>query len=581
MNKVFIGLLLSGATLAWTGCSDTWGDHYDNVSVGHNGLSLWENINADSRLAPFAKVLTATGYDKQLDSPQMLTVWAPIISDNTADSLITVYNKEKSEGVKDDYNSVIVQFVKNHIALYNTSVSSYTNDTIMMLNGKYMNLQPTSLENESFLDKNIQASNGVLYKVGEKLAFYPNIWERIQQTAGLDSIANFFKSFNENVLNESASVAGGVVDGMTVYLDSVTVLQNKLFSTYGYINREDSSYLFLGLTNPVWNELVDKYASYYNYSNALTPQVRDSLTNTYARLSVVCGLFFNKNLNPDRSIQDSLVNTMYSKYYPETNVFYKPFASGGILSGLEPVKCSNGDLYVASDSRIDPKLTFMSDLDVEGEYSRYYETDKDASGKDLMLVSYLAANDTANVNGKHYDFKVSNGYFLQVMATASGSQSKITYTIPSTLSNVYYNIYVVMAPAIAYNEKAAAEDTLPVKFRAKLLRCKEDGSMEAASSVRNLTVPEGELNAGTTNFITTPNKLDTICLATGVQFDYSGYGLDDGVVQVILETYVLSTENRRTYTRTFRIDEIIMSPYDTKEQAEENRKKLNHKANKR
>lgn len=581
INKIFVGLLLSGASLAWTACTDTWDDHYNRTGGSLNGPSLWENIQADNSLAPFAKVLEATGYAQQLNSPQMLTVWAPVISEHTADSLIDVYRAEKARNIKDDYNSVIVQFVKNHVALYNTSVSTHTNDTIMMLNGKYMNLQSSSMEGQMFLDKNIQASNGILYKVGNKLPFYPNLWERIQQTEGLDSIASFFESFNENVLNESASVPGGVIDGMTWYLDSVTVLRNRLFNTFGHINREDSSYIFLGLTNPVWIDLYDKYTQYYNYANVQTQQVRDSLTNSNAKLSIVRSLFFNKNLNPESSRQDSLVNTVYSRYYPKSEVFYKPFDADGILGGLQPITCSNGDLYVADNSRIDPKLTFMADMDVEGEYSRYYETDKDNAGKDRMVTSPLMANDTANVNGVHYDFTISNRYFLQVVATASGAQSKIAYTIPSTLSNVYYNIYIVMAPAIAYNEKAAPEDTLPCKFRAKLLTCRENGEMQPESSVRNLTVPEGENNAGRSDFITTPNRVDTICLATGVKFDYSGVGLDDGVVKVVLETSASSTENRRTYTRTFRIDEIIMSPYETKEEAEENRKKLNLKAIKR
>lgn len=586
--RTWVGVLLAAATWMGAACTDTWDDHYTHVSVGNNGLSLWENIQADAKLAPFARVLHATGYDNYLASPQMLSVWAPAISDEVADSLIEVYNKEKNGSpadgvlaVKDDNNSVIVQFIKNHLALYNTSVSSYTNDTIMMLNGKYLKLLPGSLEGEPFLEKNIQATNGVLYKVENKLSFYPNVWEQLQQMAGLDSMARFFQRFNEYVLNEAASVPGGVQDGMTVYLDSVTVLENRLFDNYGYINREDSSYLLLGLTNTVWDRLYAQYKPYYTYSNAVTEAVKDSLSDVYAKLSIVCGRFFNKNLNPERSIQDSLVNTLYSKFTPKRNVFYKPFGSDGILSGLTPVKCSNGDLYVAEEPRIDPKLTFLSDMDVEAEYSRYYETEKDAAGKDKMQVSYLAANDTANVNGVHYDFNISNKMFLQVVAATSGAQSKITYTIPNTLSGVYYNIYAVMVPAIAYNEKAVPEDTLPIKFRVKMLRGKQDGSMELESAVRYLTAPDGESTAGKTYFITAPNQVDTLCLARGVQFDYCGYGLDDGVVKLVLESNVSSTENRKRYTRTFRIDELIFCPYETKEQAEEIRKQVEPKLNQR
>ena len=194
--KIIIGVMVMGCALTWTACTDTWDDHYENVTLNHNGMSLWETINADEQLAPFAKVLKATGYDKHLSSPQMLTVWAPVISEETANELIETFKKEKAEGIKDNDNSVIVQFVKNHIALYNISVSSYTNDTIQMQNGKYQWLKEGSLEGQEFLNKNIATSNGILYKVGQQLPFFPNLWERIQQVKGLDSVAAFFKSFN-------------------------------------------------------------------------------------------------------------------------------------------------------------------------------------------------------------------------------------------------------------------------------------------------------------------------------------------------------------------------------------------------
>ena len=571
--KVVVGLMAMGSTLIWTACSDTWDDHYENVALNHNGMTLWETINADEQLAPFAKVLKATGYDIHLSSPQMLTVWAPVISDETANELIESYKKEKSEGIKDNDNSVIIQFVKNHIALYNISVSSYTNDTIQMQNGKYQWLKEGSLEGQEFLNRNIATSNGILYKVGQQLPFFPNLWERIQQVKGLDSVAAFFKSFNEYILNESASVPGGVVDGMTVYLDSVTVFNNNFFNNFGHINREDSSYIFLAPTNKVWDELLVKYKRYFQYATNISQATRDSLQNMYAKSAISQSLFFNRNLQGNEN--DSLINTCYSRFMPYENVFYYPFQENGILQGLEAQQCSNGLLYITDENRIDAKRTFLTESAINATNSRNYEIEKDAKQQSTMICSVVSANDTANVDGIKYNFSIADKNYLQVKAVDNSKNTKITYTKTNTFSNVFYNIYVVMVPEIAFNEKALAEDKLPCRFQVRLLQSKENGTMEEYKSVRPLTVPAGEQGANSRYFITTPNKVDTICLATAINPIVASYGLEQGNIQLVIESNVSSSDNRKKYTRTLRIDEIIFTPFDTKEEAEENIHKFN------
>ncbi len=579
-SKVLVGALFAAAALTWTACTDTWDDHYEGKAAGHNGLSLWNNIASDARLAPFAKVLRATGYEAQLQSPQMLTVWAPTITDEEADQLIAAYQAEKKEGVKDDDNSVIMQFVKNHIALYNTSVSSYTSDSIRMLNGKYMVLKPDALNETAFLEKNIISTNGVLYKVGNKLAFYPNLWEKIQQLPELSQMTAFLKSHNEYELDEEASVPGGVVDGMTVYLDSVMYMRNMMFSAYGYINREDSAYILLGVTNPVWDNLYAKYKGYYNYSTDYAADYRDSLMHTYASQSILQSLFFNKNLQ--KAPQDSLVTTQYSSYLPGVDVFKNPFSADdedgdgypGILSGLEKQTCSNGDLYVAAENRVNTHLTSVfSPAYLEGEWKSYAEVEKDSKGEDKMTMSILSTKNSVDVGEKHYDFRVGNNSYLEVKAVGN-TDAKIVYTMPNTYSNVYYNIYAVMAPVIAYDENALPEDTLPVKFRAKFLRTDIAGKMQTEREAKWITVPTGVNKDGNTEFVSMPNKLDTICLARA--FDplaVSGYGLQNGNLKLVMETNVSSRENRKTYTRVFRIDRIVWVPYDTKEEAEQERYK--------
>ncbi len=578
-NKVRLGMMLAATMFAGVACTDTWDDHYEATVGRHNGRSLWENISQDEQLAPFKRVLQATGYAAWMQAPQMLTVWAPTISDEEADQLIATYKAEKEDNVKDDENSVVVQFVKNHIALYNTSVSSYTEDSIKMLNGKYMFLTQDALNETPFLAKNEISTNGVLYKVGQRLPFYPNLWEKMQQQPELNRMTAFLKSYSKYELDEGASVPGGVVDGMTVYLDSVEYFTNTMFYNFGHINREDSSYIVLGLTDPVWESLYEQNRKYFTYSTDNAEKYRDSLTDVNANKAILAGLFFNKNLQ--KSPEDSLISTQYSSFVPGVDVFKDPFSSDdndgdgypGILSGLEKQQCSNGDLYVAPENRINMHLTSLfSPYWLEADYSSYYEVERDEKTGDKMAMSTCRTKNKVTAYDKEYEFHVGNNSYLEVKALNSANQTSILYTLPNTLSNVYYNVYAVMAPAIAHDEHALPEDTLPVKFRVKFTKTRLDGkSNEDRSWTR---VPEGVNSANSTHFVTTPNKLDTICIARALApLEVTGYGLQDGNFKMRLETNVGSTEDRTTYTKTMRIDRIIWVPYATKEEAEAERYK--------
>lgn len=86
----------------------------------------------------------------------------------------------------------------------------------------------------------------------------------------LDSLSSFLYSFNEYQFNANKSVPGGIVNGKTVYLDSVTEFNNKMLDMYGYVNREDSNYLMIMPTNTVWKSLYDEYIKYFNYDNKTT-----------------------------------------------------------------------------------------------------------------------------------------------------------------------------------------------------------------------------------------------------------------------------------------------------------------------
>ena len=72
-------------------------------------------------------------------------------------------------------------------------------------------------------------------------------------------------------------------------------------------------------------------------------------------------------------------------------------------------------------------------------------------------------------------------------------------------------------------------------------------------------------------FVASAEKMDTILVQSAVQFNYSAAGLDKGVVKMTVNSFGPSnaTYREKVYTRTLRLNEIILVPFETKEEAEE------------
>lgn len=580
-KKIIAAVVLGGAPLLWSACSDTWDNHYDVSEGGMAGqATLFQNIANDKDLTIFYNVIDKIGGTETLNSPQQLTVWAPIgLTSSQADSIIQVYEKDKAAGMKWEDNKAVTQFFYNHAARFLRPVSSLTNDTVRMLSNKYMNLIGTSNTsgtlNGNPFNEAILCNNGILYKTANVQTFFPNVREFLEQNAGMDSIASMIKSFDDYKLDEDASVAGGVVDGKTVYLDSVMNLYNRFLSTYGFIQREDSLYAFLAPTNEVWNREYEKYNKYFNYytdnGDAATKAINDSLADINTKLAIVMGRFFNisKDFKYNRHPKDSLVNTMYverQSHNPRSNVYYNP--ETGILDGLQRYECSNGYVYVDNKGVIDPHTTFFGRRDIPAYSSLYYEIEKDKDNSDMMNVStdrYTIKDTIANTTDIYN--------FIKVTATKSDiNHSKLTYTLPQTLSGVYYNIYLVTIPD--------EEKGLPCWFQVSKSEIELDKNGNGKMKEENYNNPhpvtsDPNIAAATFNnkercYIASPEKVDTILIQAAVQFTYSGASLDDGAVKLTISSIGPSQAKWREtiYTRILRLNEIILVPFETKEEAE-------------
>lgn len=610
--------------MLWSACTDDWNEHYQGVPGGMaDQPSLLENIAADPQLANFYKAIVGIGGASTLNSPQQLTVWAPMgMTEEQADSVIQVYKEDSIAGIKFIDNRAIKQFFQNHVALYARPISSLTDTTIAMLNKKYMRLvgeSPStgSLDENKFSDM-VLSNNGILYKTENLQSFFPNLREYAELN-GLDSVSAFFKLYDHYELDENSSIEGGIVDGSTVYLDSVTNLSNQMLRAYGLINREDSNYIFLAPTNEVWKQEYEKYSKYFTYTPNAGLANLDSLVQVNAQTSILRGRFFNmsKTSKYNQHPEDSLVNTQYYErqvHNPRTNVYYNP---SEMLEGLKQVQCSNGILYVDDKGVIDPKKTFFTRKDIEAEYSHEeYKPDNQgnipctANSLSRRLKYYTKHITDSVINNPELPkdtidsilagetpIKEVETRYSVIKARVATNQANVTYELKGTYSNVYYNIYVVSVDGPGQNNENDPEaKNLSTYFtvqckaqndQGKLVNFGNDAAGNPDSKNGYMLNPKkysaddenitgyadlSKLSNFERVYITSTekNSLDTILIAKAKMFDFSSIGLDKGIMQLYFETWGPSSVKQReeVYTRTMRFDEIILVPFETKEEAE-------------
>lgn len=602
MNLNIKTLLIAATAFGFTACSDEWNNHYDSDSgkLVTDSPSLMELVSADSDLANFARVLRHTGYDNVLSSPQALTVWAPVISSEQADSICSLYDNQKNVlGRRDQENTAITQFVQNHIALFNRSVPLEYNDSIRLLNGKYVILTGSSIGGVPFIKKNILANNGIFYSLPRPQAFYPNVREGLSIIDGLDSVAAYYNLFDRYELNEMQSVQMGVVDGKIVYADSVFDISNSLYngllSGLGYIAREDSNYLFLAPTNEVWRREYDQNLPLFTYVNNLAN--RDSVSRLNAQFAIIRGRVFNLNQQKNE-YNDSIFNTKYRRMagYYGLNVYYQPKASGGILAGLAPWQCSNGMIMTDSEGRIDPVTTFKQNryIAASSPLHRSMPLVK-VNEENLPLSTVTTRSVPDSIKFEGIDIKENN--YIEVEPISYGSSvaggnrnSTIYFYLSSTFSNVYYNVYVVMMPAYASGLVSRTDKSnLPTRFQvyhqARRATPRTSSSSQspnddlefdypndASDGSSPLSVPAGESHGSGRYFETTGDQVDVICIAKGLQSKlacFNAFGDVDPIHRFRLTTDVRpSALSNGTMTNIMRINRLIYIPFETKEEAE-------------
>lgn len=547
MNKYI--LALTALTVGLTACSDEWDDHYQ-VAERTEG-TLWENISAQSDLTHFAKVLDATGFSRTLSSSQVFTVFAPTddaFSLQECDSLIASYNEQVSQGVKDDYNTVLQEFVENHIALYNYSVNSTTRDSIIMMNGKYQVLDQNGLSGSNYSLTNQLCNNGVLFKLQKQATFLPNIYQYIKTAPGLDSVAAFYKAYEYFVFSANASVPGEIVNGKTQYLDSVTYLTNMLLAMARFAT-EDSSYMALLPTNEVWKTELEKMQQYYQYDNTVVG--RDSLMYLYPRLQILESAYFSNTMNPESKAKTRLVSNLgqmwalgsnYSLYsYPDGGFYWRwNMGKDEFFAGTEAVQCSNGTVYRKSGTWSEHLLDLVVKHDtINQEAESTYTNDSVFTSSTRPISRVYVTKDNP-----HYNDITGSGY-IEIAPLAS-ALPKAMFNIYNVRSNVKYEFAVVTVPPTAGDTLATP---LCNNFRVILKWNDADGKQMSQ-----------RYPSGSGYFESDSLHVQAIVVDT-ITFPTSSFGLEKPQVKVEIDGYTNPKLVRAgTHSSTTRIDKFVLTP---------------------
>ena len=627
--------LLTAGTMGLVSCADEWNDHYEgdgNVTAADQP-SLYELIKADASLAEFVRVLDNTGYDKVLDGSQALTVWAPTLTAAQADSVIALYRAQKQtiitmpDGsqryIQDKDNKAITQFLQNHMALYGRTVYEGYSDSLRLMNGKYVQLHENDFNGISFKRKNIVANNGVLFVLNGLQPFSPSVRESLALDADLDSVSSFYELLDQYNLDEASSVQRGILDGRIVYADSVLTLSNQLYQL-GWINREDSAYLFLAPTNEVWKRELERFTPMFHYVADI--QNRDSVAQLNAKMAISSGRFFNMNDQRGKTVEeaDTLTNTMYVRHkdYYGLNVFDKT----ALLGSLVPWYCSNGRVYKDNEGRIDPKLTLLEPRFLSATSPRDFQVAKLAYSGEIYpstSASIRTLVDTITYDSTYYvieQMKKENllrgENFLELSPltyqglSPANITSRAYFYLPNTFANLYYNVYVVTVPSFFSRDGYDPTEVKPVPFqvyfherleyaresyRGSGSRFQTDSAFlqqypnedllyetqnmdatryDAAKGTGHLlTVPSGETHKySDTEFLSSGREVEVICLQKAMHPHFSSYNFlsynNEPVIRYSIASSASSVGMRlRGQTNVLRINRLIYIPFETAEEA--------------
>lgn len=589
-HNILYSALVALALIGTASCSESFNDHYEAFDTSTSG-TLWQSITQNPETSNFAKVLQATGYDRDLAGSQVLTVFAPtndVLTDEKTQQLIDSYYTElkqlyNNDPLKRSRTTTVKEFVQNHVALYNHSVSGGMQpDKIYMLNGKYITLTDNSFGSVGVKTKNQQVGNGVLFTLGGLVKYSPSIFELVKQDPDLKNVSDFLYEpvadvynpnkkyyFHVEKLNEALSVPGDIVDGEQTYLDSVLYIDNTIINDIrARIDKEDSTYYAVFPKNELWNKLVQQNEKYFVYpKNNQVVDKYDSLTTIMPRLSVLWGAQFSKTINPKLGVSqdiDSIKSPFAIKYenryrFSENKdmiwEYKQPYAQGGVFDGTTPVECSNGVLMKTDKWNFNPTNGFLISSVMEAED----DATNDEENKKESSEYYNTTWDVRSVSADNPWYHKISGHQLAIMTPRQNFGSQLL-DFTNVFSGVPYDLYIVTAPSTAADELTL--DVLPTRFKVTLYYTDITGKLvEREIKPEDSERMEYYENKDTYNFLVDPTKIDKIKVLSNFTFPTCSFETVNPLVKIKIETDLFIGDlGMHVYTNTLYIDRIMLIP---------------------
>ncbi len=598
INNMFrLGMLLLMMGLAMSSCQETWDDHYGATSTITYEGTVEEALD-NYGCADFAEIVEAVGYGELLNNNQMLTIWAPKMTPAEKEKLLQLIETRGR-----DY--VAKNFIKNHVALSTYSMKSES-QTIPMMNSKLLEMavvgNDSVIGNAKITESNIICANGVLHIIDQPLIYTPNIYELLEDdfsdyvagrgltgTNHLDTIIAQFAyimKYDDDELDVNKSTPGGLNEyGEQEYIDSVMDRYNiVLAAAEARIYEEDSNYVAIVPSDKAYRERYAIAKSLLNFNGALNENV-DSLTNYYSHYFATRDLYFNANLNEfdweNKTVKgDSLISTQYYSSDWPYGIYKEMFANEN-LGSVEAIPCSNGVVYKMDNypDSINVEKQFFREISMDSRYLSAYLYDnsdnpsrpltKDGENPTRQSISIVTTNvsDGSIVGNRQIESLV-----VRPSNSTTGNPS-VAFKIPRTLAGTY-NIKLVLSPAwMRIGFSGTEQDSIMgYKFRAKVYErddtpeslgkynhssntaLKPGGQQNIVLDVLAKDNPKYYLNG---KYVMTQ---DTIALGEHTfKHSYCGGTTYDGAILQI-ESYVRTTSDRKKYSRTLLINELILEP---------------------
>ena len=590
-NTLRAGFVAVAGLVTMYSCTETWNEHYDGTaSLGYDGTTM----QAIEEKAPdFAKIIKAYGYDRELNSDNVFTVWAP------ANGAFKVSDYLDGNGnMYADSAEVVKQFIKNHIARYSISLSPEDQYFSLMNEKRGSMTADGKFGNATITESNLSCKNGILHIINTTSDYSYNLFELIKKQydddteSGKDTLSLYAYLYadenNKDSLIESKSVSRGVDEnGDKIWVDSFLLRNNTVLKNVdAELYEEDSSFIAILPTAKAWAERykqAEELLVFNPYEDTRAEGACDSLKRHYANTFAMTDLFFNKNAN--EHWEDSLKSTSYMGYPWWEHIYYSKMPKNlpedkqlnDILAKCgTPILCSNGDGYIVNEYPMSITEQFFKKINVRANAN---SINQDLDSKGALAYTKSTSGVFRSTSGT-FTFTIADSTgtvisrttqsynYVDIVPSSANANPSVAFEIPNTLSGTY-DIYVVTCPIFlsqTYSNVSFDElDARPYRFYAQIFeRINEKKNIGSYPDKYNYRFqnPDGSGNVFETNGleITETGLLinDTTYLGE-YTFQNAYYGRNEEGVLLQLQSNIPSKQTSQ-FSREMLISSIILKP---------------------